>query len=222
MAMVQMTLYDALSKKKIYEDRLKKFNINTKVFFGSYTNADPRVGGVDLEQAGRVLQSNFDSFRALKANLYALRAAIYEANISHTVTIPEVSDEPITLAEAISRYQSMDQDLAFVNAIRLQKDDILKKIETENTQKLSAETIYREVSKLMTDSKKKDGEAEEFNKAAEEYRKQYTRHLFDPNKLIETGWVDAELEKLQNLKDTFHSKLVQADVSVVLEVELSE
>lgn len=222
MSKVTMTLYEAISKKKIYEDRLSKFDVRSKVFFGTYTKADPKINGLDLDQAKEAIQGNFDSFKALKNNVYTLRAAIYEANISNTVLIEELDEKPITLAEAISRFQSLDQDLRFLETIKSQRDRAMKLVDEENSSKLSGETVYREVSKMLTDSKKKSGDAEEFKAAEANYRELYTRHLFDPLNLVKDMWVDKEIERIQNLKDKFHVRMMQVDVSVILEIDLED
>lgn len=222
MAKVKMTLYELISKLKRYEDRLKKFNIGDKIFIGSYTKADPTVRGLDIETAAQTMKGNFDSYMSLKSNVFALRAALYEANIANTVTIPALKEEPITLAEAISRYANIDKDIDFITTIRNQKDRILSFIESENADKLSAATIYREVPKMLSDTKKKDGDAAAFSEAESNYRELYTRKLLDPNKLVENNWVENELDRLQQLKETYHIKIMQADVSIEVEVELAD
>ena len=75
MATITITLYEALTKKKIYEDQLSKFDLKSKAMIGHYTEMKKNINGVDLETAAKIMTGNFDSFIHLQKNILALQIA---------------------------------------------------------------------------------------------------------------------------------------------------
>lgn len=223
MATLTMTLYEAIQKRKSYRDRLSRFNINSKVFIASYSDANKTIGGQDLEAAEKVLKGNFDSYIHLVSNIEALNRVINTANLENKVSIPGYKGgEEIRLVEAIIAYQGIDHEINAVTTIGNQINMIQKAIDEKNRKILDPEYAYNQIQKVASNDKKGERTMDVINEAVKSYQKDNTQKLFDPNGLVENRWVDKKIDELTALKDNFHSVVTKANTSIIVEVELED
>ena len=200
MANVTMTLYEAIQKRKSYKERLSRFNINSKVFIASYSDANKTIGGQDLEAAEKVLKGNFDSYIHLVSNIEALNRVINTANLENKVSIPGYKN---------------GEEIRLINMIQ-------KAIDEKNRKILDPEYAYNQIQKVASNDKKGERTMDVINEAVKSYQKDNTQKLFDPNGLVENRWVDKKIDELTALKDNFHSVVTKANTSIIVEVELED
>lgn len=223
MATITITLYEALTKKKIYEDQLSKFDLKSKAMIGHYTEMKKNINGVDLETAAKIMTGNFDSFIYLQKNILALQIAINKANLENTIVIPGYKDnQPITIVEAVTMNQRLDKRIAYLNAIANKIKAETTYIEEENNKISNPEYVYSQVTKQITPDKKSENSAETLAQNIETYRKNNTVHLFDPNKLVENQWVENEIKEINAFKAGLHTALMTANTQITFEVELED
>lgn len=225
MALVSMTLYEALGRKKTYEDRLKKFDIKQKAFFGKYSEGNKTINGISLEEAGNIMKGNFDTYIHLRKNITSLQRAINKANLENSITIPGFNDEkPITLVEAITEKQRLADRTSRVNAISMQLTKIQNEIQNENDRILAPSYVQTEVSKQQVLADKKSGKEydELYASLAAEYRKNATIHFYDPAEIVAKEWIEKEMKEIENFTIGLHTALMKKNTEIILEVELED
>ena len=223
MAKVTMTLYEALTKKKIYEDQLRKYDLNSKTIFGHYSKLKNNINGVDLETAGKTMIGNFQSYIHIRSNIFALQVAINKANLENTISIPGWKHgAEVTIVEAVTLNQKLDQEINFVNMISRKLQSETDYIEKQNATVLNPDYIYSQVSKQAIPDKKSEDSAETLAKNIESYKENNTVYLFDPNKIVETGWIEGKIEEINAFKAGLHTALMTANSQIILEVELED
>ena len=223
MAKVTMTLYEALTKKKIYEDQLSKFDLRSKPIVGHYTKIKESINGVDLDTAANIMIGTFDSFIHLQKNILALQVAINKANLENTIVIPGYkNDQPITIVEAVTMNQRLDRRISYVNTIASKIKIETDYIEKENARISDPDYVYTQVTKQITPDKKSENSAEMLAQNIETFKKNNEVHLFDPNNLVENQWVEKEIEQINAFKAGLHTALMTANTKITLEVELED
>lgn len=225
MSKVTMTLYEALSKKNIYKDRLSKFNLSSKVLVGYYTKKEGTINGQPVEKAEEIMKANLQEYEALIDNVRALDKAISVANVTNTISIPGYRNgEPVTLVEAIVERQQLDKKLAALNTIGSQIERVKAYVADKNERILDPEYMYSQTSKIIGSSERKGQEdtAAVFNKAMENYKDQNTVRISDPSKLIESDYVNVKTKELREFQEKLHSTLMAANTTIVIEVELAD
>ena len=126
MSKVELTLYQALEKKKILEKRVNKVRGNELVGIRK-KYVEETITGVPLADVKPAMEENLASSVSLVNNYITLKAAINEANAVTKVTIA-------------------GKEYTIVNA--------KNKVELTNQKYLSPESISRYVSNILGDSKK--------------------------------------------------------------------
>ena len=218
-----MTLYDALSKRKIYKDRLAKYNLTNKILVGYYTNKEGTINGQPVEKAEEIMKSNLQTYEALIDNVRALDKAINLANLQNTIIIPGYRNgEPITLVEAIVEMQQLDKKMAALSTIGSQIERVKAFVADKNEKILDPEYMYAQTSKIIGSSERKGQEdtAAVFNKAMENYKEQNTVRISDPSKLIESDYVNVKTTELREFQEKLHSTLMAANTTIIIDVEL--
>ena len=223
MSTVTMTLYEALTKKKIYEDQLSKFDLKSKTIVGHYTEMKKNINGVELEAAGNIMKGSFDSFIHLQKNILTLQVAINKANLENTIVIPGYkNDEAITIVEAVTMNQRLDRRISYVNSIASKLKAETDYIEKENNRISDPDYVYSQVTKQITPDKKSENSAEMLAQNIETFKKNNTIHLFDPNGLVENQWVEKEIEQINAFKAGLHTALMTANTQITITIELED
>lgn len=223
MAKVTMSLYEALTRKKNYQDRLDKFDIGKKALFGYYTNHNKTINGTTIEDAERVMRSNFDSFIHLNKNIQSLTIAINKANLENTIVIPGYNNnEPVTLTQAITEKQNLNNRNRIINIIANKLEQAMKFVEDTNAKVLNPQNVFDQVSKLEVKDKKSEDTADTYDKLIASFREEYTTHLSDPNKILESGWVEKQRKEMDDFAANMHTALTKANTEIMIEVELED
>ena len=223
MATITLTLYEAIGRKKTYEDKLKKFDISSKTFFGKYTEGNKVINGVSLEDAGKAMISNFDSYIHTQKNITALQRAINKANVENMISIPGYNNgEEITIVEAITEKQRLADRITKLNAISNQLSRIQKEIEKENARVLDPEFMYTQVARQQVSDKKSEKTDDVYATLIDKYRMDNTMKLYDPNKIVEKRWIEEQLKEIEAFQTNLHTALMTKNTQVHLTVELED
>lgn len=220
----EMTVYSALSKRKIYRDRLQKLLDPTAKFVGTKVGNPAEINGISEEDFINKCKSNYDKAVAVIHNFHALNAAITQSNAK---TIISINGEEFTVAEAIVRYDQLNAEISFLNKIT---EDVAKATATitrYNTDKLSDEVVTKHVNKVMeslstTLSTATDSDTDAINVMMEKIRADYiannTCKLIDP--YDHASKIEEKIEKLREYMDRFNEALNICNMKTVITVKL--
>lgn len=223
MAIMTLTLYQAIEKKKIYEDRLKKFDIKNKLIFGKYSEGNKVINGLTLEEAGKVMKSNFQSFIHLQSNIVALQRAINKANLENKVSVEGYrNNEEVALVELVTEKQKLDSRKSYLNSISRQLEDIKKSIDSENKRILDPDYMNSQIAKHPGTDKKSENSVEVLAQNINNYIEQNTVKLFDPNEIVSKEWIENQVKEIENFQTNLHYSLMKANTSIIIEVDLED
>lgn len=209
MSTVTMTLYEALAKKKILEDKVNKI---TPVRMCEKINGDNKNSAdMTVDEIEKAIKSNFDSSVAVVKNLAAIKAAINDANASTNVTI---AGKQYTIANAIARFRALDIEENLYTRMRNNIAIIHNEVANHNRDMLSPEKISAYVANVLGDSKKDN---ELINQITEKYKREHTLYVFDP--LNTEQLADKMLEDISKFREEIHYVLTKANCEREITVE---
>ena len=208
-----MTLYEALSKKKIYEDKVRKLErfrlVDIKKKYDDVNNA-----GKDINDIREIIVAGYQSTVAILNNYITLKAAINEAN---AITKVEIAGKEYTIANAIARQRGLDQEEAMYSRMLSNINAINTEVENINSKYLSPDAISRYISSVLGDSKKSD---ELIRQVTEDYKKEHEVEDYDPLNTEELA--TKKLEEIAQFREEIHYKLTQVNCTTEITVELED
>lgn len=205
--LTEMTVYRALSMRKIYAAQLEKMgllkekDLDTSGFVVVKKQSEMK----DTEEMDRLtknLQAKYDKTISLFRNFYALNSAIQQSNAVTKVT---VGGKTYTMAEAISRYDRINAEINFFNGIAVNVATAVGNMEESNKQALKPEVVEKYINNAMDALPEGSitGE-EEISKMREKLKEKYTQEntsvLIDPYNLRD------KIEDILNEKKAFASE----------------
>ena len=213
MSKVELTLYQALEKKKILEKRVNKVRGNELVGIRK-KHIEETITGVPLADVKAAMEENLASSVSLVNNYITLKAAINEANAVTKVTI---AGKEYTIANAIARYRGLDNEEYLYRNMLSNVVNAKNKVELTNQKYLSPESISRYVANILGDSKKDEA----LIAATEQrYREANEVELYDP---LDTEKLATEkIEEIELFREEFHSVLTTANCNTVITVEFAD
>jgi hypothetical protein len=219
MATVEMTLYEALMRKKTLENRVSNLS-RVGSMVGILKGTDPNVQGAEttrdgtVEEAKSAYQSARDQSVTLFQNFVALRAAINEANAKTEISI---GDRKYTIANAIARYKSIDGEIGMYNAILRNIQSVKNEVAQYNAKYMSPEAIDKHISAVLSDAKR---DADLVDKLTKNYIADNTRVVYDPLNMEKT--CQEEIERLTEFKEQMHFKLNEVNCQTKIQVEFAD
>lgn len=208
-----MTLYEALSRKRILEDKVSKITTHRYVDIKK-KHADESWGGVDIVDIDKSIHSAYSSEISLIRNLASLKAAINEANVNIKV---EIAGKRYSIADAISRQRSLDEEEHMYIRMANNLEAVEREIESIRERYMNPEAISNYVSKVLGDSKKDDALIQT---VTEDYMKKYEPELYDP---LNTKEIAKErLNEIALFREQIHYALTQANCSNSITVEFED
>ena len=204
MAVVEMNIQEALSKKKILEKRLEQ---KSKLpFIGCLKNPTKAAE----EEYNSKLTSNFQSTVALHRNLVALCAAINEHNAKTTIMI---AGGEYSKVEAIVRYKNIEEEVKFLNNLEKQIKNIHATLDYNKKKRGSKESEKKYVEKSLNGQK---AEMEVIKQLQKQYKEMHTYKIIDPNNIEEkiVEWRN----DLEEFKESIHNALIESNVKNVIRV----
>ena len=217
MANVTMTLYEAMSKKKIYEARLSTVTdnkIKSMMTCKLVATNDKVADGTSLENAKSTFQSRRDSIFSIIKNYTNIKSAINDANAK---TIVNIGGNEYSIANAIARQRVIAVEKSVYKKIL---NDCLKTeayVETQNAQKLSSDAISTYISTILRDGKKDDKLVESLS---EKYMKDNELEIYDPLNIREE--IEKKLDDIQAFEEQIHFVLTKANVETTITVDLDD
>ena len=213
MAIIEMSLYEALSKKKIYEDKVRKLERYRLVDIKK-KHDEVNTSGVKIEDIKTQIDAGYQSSVAILNNYITLKAAINEAN---AVTKVEIAGKEYTIANAIARQRGLDQEEALYSRMIANINSINSEVERTNSKYLSPEAISKYVSSVLGDSKKSD---ELIRQVTEDYKKEHEVEIYDPLNTEELA--TKKLEEIAQFREEIHYKLTQVNCTTTITVGLED
>ena len=222
----EMTVYAALSKRKLYAKRLeelKKTSSSRETLYVGVRNASTQsINGKTIEEYENTLKANYDRNVAILTNYYNLTAAITQSNAVTPITIGGMT---MTVAEAIVRYTHLNEEIAMINAIMSEVAKAESKVSIANTDYLSDERIEAYVKDTMAslpESVTKDMSETTSNEIREKFRQEYidrnTTILIDPYK--HAGSITERRDKIEAFVNEINEKLNVCNMTTVIKVNL--
>lgn len=209
MANVTMTLYEALSKKKILEDKVDK--ISPIRMCEKINSENKNSNGIDTDELEKVIKSNFDSSIAAIQNLAAIKAAINDANASTKVVI---AGKEYSIANAIARFRSLDVEESIYTRMRSNITIIKNEVFEHNKKMLAPERVSSYVANVLGDSKKDE---ELISQVIEKYKRENTLFVFDP--LNTEDMANEKLEEISKFREEIHYALTKVNCETEITVE---
>ena len=221
MSTVQMTLQEALAKKKILEsDISKKLSGNVfsnKLQFVTYApETATNINGIEKETFIQQMKANLTSVKHLISNLTKLKVAI---NASNAVTKITIAGKEYTVADAIARYRALDSEKGFYSQCASQYNAVLSHINSTNEKVNDPDRVSAYMSTMLTSDTAKKNETL-YNSILEDYKKNNIVYLLDPNNL-QTELVDWA-DELATFESEIHTALVTSNVNTTITVEFDD
>lgn len=225
----EISVYRALSMRKIYAAEIEKLKgsavsdkVNPVEFSGFVTTRKQSelANTEEFERLNNNLKSKYDKMMSLYRNFFALNAAIQQSNAETKIT---VGDKTYTIAEAISRYDRINAEINFYNAVAQNVANSVAEMEDANSKTLSTHAIETYVNnsiKALPEGTVITKDEIEGMKAKykENYIKENTTVLVDPYNLRDK--IDDKLSELAVFASQFNEAINAANLTTKISVNL--
>ena len=151
MATVNMTVQEALNKKKLLEKRLSDLNPSRLIFFGIKPKADNEIDNMSIEEFDNMVKGNLKSVTSLISNLEAIKVAI---NSSNATTLVTVAGKQYTCADAIAKLHQLSDTKRIWNTILLEYNKAESKVAEHNERVKDPDNISTYLEKVIGASTK--------------------------------------------------------------------
>ena len=220
----EMTVYSALSKRKIYAKQLDALKAtggrNEFMYVNTRNQVAKEVNGYTVDEYENLLKSNYDKNVAILKNFYNINAAIAQSN---AVTKINIGGVEYTVAEAIIRYSRINEEISFLNNIIKEVANARAKVSTYNTDKLNEDKITAHVKSMiqslpetvqaaLTDETTKVYE----DRFREEYIARNTMVIVDP--YDHCTHIKERVEALEMFKEGFNEALNVCNMQTIIKV----
>jgi hypothetical protein len=215
MALVTMTVYEAMARKKTLEAQLNENKtIYRMVAKKLKANDKETLEGDTLENAEKAIRAAYNSTVALIENYENLVAALHESNAKTTL---EIGGKTMTVAEAIGREKYINFEERVYTSMVNTYNKFKAEVDKANADKLDPKNVAAYVEKVLGDSKKDAGLLASTEEA---YKKNNVIELFDPVNSGEVG--EKKLEELKKFKEQLHSTLTSCNCTTTITVEFAD
>ena len=219
--MCEMTVYRALSLRKIYADRLEKLKENaTSKGFVKLKKQSAMADTEEIKTITNDMKSKYDETMSLFRNFYALNSAIQQSNATTKVTI---AGKEYTVAEAISRYDRINAEINFYNGVAKNVAEAVAKMESDNTDLLDPKKIETYLNNTIKSLPEGIVTTEEEirtqrEKLKETYISENTVVMIDPYNL--RGKIEGILKELHEFCSEFNEMLNTTNLITKISVNL--
>lgn len=218
-----ISVYEALTERKIQQKRLDKLEVSTASQFDDFDIIASSCLSSDdaaIKVAENTAKSNWDTLQAVLRNIDELTAKINESNAKTMITI---AGTEMSKAEAIYRYNHINTKIGIYND--LLKDVTRKKNDVDNKNQMLLRNTS-EIERLVTEAIGEQGDRtyEEWIAARTAYRdellesKKYV--LVDPYKLIEK--LPVLIEECDEFKEKFNLEMNKSNLVTMIDVCLED
>jgi len=215
MALVTMTVYEAMARKKTLEAQLNETKTIYRMVAKKLKSDDKEtLEGDSLENAEKSIRAAYNGTVALIENYENLVAALHESNAKTTL---EIGGKTMTVAEAIGREKYINFEERVYTSMVNTYNKFKVEVDKANADKLDPKNIAAYVEKVLGDSKK---DAALLASTEEAYKKNNVIELFDPVNSGEVG--EKKLEELKKFKEQLHSALTSCNCKTTITVEFAD
>lgn len=214
MATKTITVYEALQEKKLLEKRIESQSMNKVSFIAFAGESDETIDGISIEDIETRLKGNFDSIKHLLKNYASYTAAINQSNAITKITI---NNKEYTIAEAISRYQGIDNEIRFLQTIAAQYREINDKVRNHNTVVKDPNEVSKYINNVLGDSKKDQAL---IDSTTNTYLKNHLWKVIDPNKIGDN--FEKMLNDVTAFKEQIHFILTKSNAITEITIELED
>lgn len=215
MATVEMTVQEALNKKKLLEKRLDDLNPSRLVFFGIRPKAENEINGMSIEEFDNMAKGNLKSVTSLISNLEAIKVAI---NSSNATTLIIIAGKQYTCADAIAKLHQLASIKKIWNSILLEYDRTEGKLIDHNEMVKNPENISTYLEKVIGASTKSN--ATLVDQLTDDYMNKNLFVMQDPNNI--KAFVEAKIAELEDFEAEVHTALTTSNISTTISVEYED
>lgn len=220
----EISVYEALTERKIQQKKLDNIEVNVSaalidnpiIVAAALPNSDEDA----LKRAENTTKSTWDKIQAVMRNIDELTSKINASNAETKITINDVE---MTKAEAIYRYNHIQQRINLYTDLLEHVTNRVSDVETHNA-KLYANTSVLE--KTITEAIGEQGERsyEEWIKAREDYK----NSLIDNKKYVLVDPYDLKtalpelIQELENYKEKFNLEMNKSNLTTMITVVIED
>lgn len=217
MAKQQMTVYTALTKRKLLEKKLEKLTTNGKYVFVA-KKTDTTVDGISREDLENRLKSEYDSRRADIANYANINMAIAQSNAT---TKLEIAGVEYTVTEAISRMVHINSEITFLNDILKNVNSAKLDVARKQDKLMDEEVISNYITKSLSGFPS-DMDPDKLEELRVSIRNEYiannTYEIIDPYNMVTK--IETMVMELEAFKASFNEAISVSNISTIIEVDL--
>ena len=217
MAIVKMSLYQAITKKKTLEAEIEKLRRTSleEITGVKFQYGEKMTDGSSSEDAKSRFQANYDKVFALLSNYDNLKAAINDANAS---TMVNINGKSYSIANAISRYRHLNIEERYIRTALESISFNRNSVNSHNDRTLDPENIQSHVNVILGDNTKRTDEI--IASITEAYKRDNLWGLYDPHNYEEK--LTKKLQEIADFKELYHFALTSANVNTQIEVEFED
>ena len=190
--MQKYSITKGLSELKLLDARIKKA-INPNLDFAIGVRNNTKINGTyNIDEATQIIESNFQSVNDL-----ILRRALIKAKIvqSNAVTIVEIGDKKMTVAEAIEYKTSIQYNVLFLKKLKSDFNSASATVIRGNEEAVSQ--AQKSVDTILGKEAAKTASKEEIDAIFNGTKERHSYTLVDPLKIAEV------IEKLEAENEDF-------------------
>ena len=215
MATVNMTVQEALNKKKLLEKRLSDLHPSRLIFFGIKPKADNEIDNMSIEEFDNMVKGNLKSVTSLISNLEAIKVAI---NSSNATTLVTVAGKQYTCADAIAKLHQLSDTKRIWNTILLEYDKAESKVAEHNERVKDPDNISTYLEKVIGASTKSN--ATLVDQLTDDYMNKNLFVMQDPNNI--KSFVEAKIAELEDFEAEVHTALTTSNITTTISVEYED
>lgn len=205
----KMSIHRALAELKNYNKRINSAIFQN--FIVANKKSNKKISGIDIDDFKNLIQSNFDTAKALIENKKKLKSAIVLSNANTTVEIAGIT---YTIAEAIERKNLLIHEKEFINSLKDQYSRAVSLVNNKNDNLPDA--LERYLSTILGEKDKRNVEDIELHTKAFYAREEY--ELIDPMNIKE--YIDKLEKDINDFETNVDYILSESNATTFIEVDL--
>ena len=209
MAVVKMSAHRGLAEVKLYNKKID--NALHSSFVVSNKVSNKNIGGRTIEDVRKLIQSNFDSVKALIENRKRIKQSLITSNAE---TIVSVAGKEYTVAEAIERKASVQLDKDFLIALKNQYTQANNQVEANNSQLPTKLETY--LTSVLGDKASREPESVKMHTKVFEDSNRF--ELIDPAKIAD--YIVNYEKEIDEFASQVDYALSEVNATTFLEVDL--
>ncbi|WP_431027242.1 hypothetical protein [Lysinibacillus sp. LZ02] len=205
----KMTIHRALTELKMLHNRIESAT-GQVMAAAAHRKSETKISGVDIDEFMKNMQGSYDKVVGLIAYRNRLKALVVESNAK---TIVKVSNQQMTVAEAIERKQSIQYEKELLGMMHKQYISAMQRVAMNNN--ALPEKLETYLVNILGNKDKQS--PEEVKLHTETFMKRNEYELLDPlnvKKVIDT--LEAKIDEFESEVDAV---LSESNATTFIEVQ---